>query len=96
MAHAQRAAGAVRQGQVAVRHLHLRVRLAAQLAHRLDDLGDAAAVGRVVVAETAAVGVERQLADARDQIAVGDELAALTLQKPMSSSCISTVMVKLS
>jgi NAD(P)-dependent dehydrogenase (short-subunit alcohol dehydrogenase family) len=67
------AAGAVRQRQAAVRHLHLRVRLAAQLAHGLDDLGHAAAVGRVVVAQPAAIGVEGQLADARDQVAVGDE-----------------------
>ena len=71
------AAGAVREREVAVLHLHLRVRLAAQLPHRFDHLGHAAAVRRVVVAEPAAVGVERQLAAARDQIAVGDELAAL-------------------
>ena len=77
---AERAAGAVRERQVAVRDLHLRVRLAAQLAHGLDDLGDAAAVGRVVVAQPAAVGVERQLADAGDEVAVGDEPAALALR----------------
>ena len=76
---AERAAGAVRQREVAVLHLHLRMRLAAQLAHRLDHLGDAAAVGRMVVAEPAAIGVERQLADARDQVAVGHERAALAL-----------------
>ena len=74
---AERAAGAVRQREVAVLHLHRRMRLAAQLAHRLDHLGHAAAIGRMVVAQPAAVGVERQLADAGDQIAVGDELAAL-------------------
>ena len=34
---------------------------------------------RVVVAQAAAVGVERQPADARDQVAVGDEAAALAL-----------------
>ena len=73
------------------------MRFAAQLAHRLDHLGDAAAIGRVVVAQAAAVGVERQLAGARDQPAVGDELPPSPLrQKPRSSSCISTVMVKLS
>ena len=79
MAHAEQAAGAVGDREIAVRHLHLRMRLAAQLAHRLDDLGHAAAIGRMVVAQAAAVGVERQLADAGDQIAVGDELAALAL-----------------
>src|SRR5437867_10467845 len=53
--------------------------LAAELAHGLDDLGHAAAVGRMVVAEPAAVGVERQPTDAGDEIAVSDELAALAL-----------------
>src|SRR5512147_829072 len=52
---------------------------AAQLADRLEDFGHAAAVDRVVAAEAASVGVERQLADARDEVAVGDELAALAL-----------------
>src|SRR5258708_9718000 len=52
---------------------------AAQLAHRFDDFRHAAAVDRVIAAQPAAVGVERQLADAGDQIAVGDELAALAL-----------------
>ena len=55
------------------------MRLAAQLPHRFDDLGHAAAVGRMVVAQAAAVGVERQPADAGDQVAVGDEAAALAL-----------------
>src|SRR5258706_16454027 len=53
--------------------------LAAQLTHCFDDFCHAAAVDRVIAAQPAAVGVERQLADAGDQIAVGDELAALTL-----------------
>ena len=79
MADAEQAAGAVGNGEVAVFHLHLRMRLAAQLPHRLDDLGHAAAIDRVIVAQPAAIGVERQLADARNQIAVGDELAALAL-----------------
>ena len=65
--------------EIAVRHLHLRMRLAAQLPHRLDDLGHAAAVDGVIAAEPAAVGVERQFSDAGNQIAVGDELAALAL-----------------
>src|SRR5262245_49059452 len=50
---------------------------AAQLADRLENFGHAATVDRVVAAEPTAVGVERQLADARDQVAVGDELTAL-------------------
>ena len=65
--------------EVAVGDLHRRVRLAAQLAHGLDDLRHAAAVGRVVVAQPAAVGVERQRADAGDEGAVGDEAPALAL-----------------
>src|SRR6266702_5366732 len=79
VADAQETAGAVGDGEIAIPDLHLRMRLAAQLPDRLEDLGHAAAVDGVVAAEAAAVGVERQLADAGDQIAVGDELAALAL-----------------
>src|SRR5262245_31906785 len=79
MANAQESARAMGDGEIAIRHLHLRMRLAAQLPDGFDDLGHAAAIDGVVAAQTAAVGVERQLADARDQIAVGDELAALAL-----------------
>src|SRR5690242_15563679 len=75
----QRTAGAVRQREIAVLHLNRRVRFAAQLTHRLDDLGDAAAVRRMVAAQSAAIGVERQLADTGDQIAVRYKLAALPL-----------------
>src|SRR5437899_8829163 len=52
---------------------------AAQLAHRFDDLCHASAIDRMVAAEPAAVGVERQFADAGNEVAVGDELAALAL-----------------
>ena len=79
MAAAQVAARALGQRQRAVLHLHGRMGLAAQLAHGLDDLGDAAAVGRVVVAQAATVGVEGQPAHAADQVAVGDEAPALAL-----------------
>src|SRR5579863_10191055 len=77
MAHAEQAAGAVRYGEVAIRNLHFRMRLAPQLPHRFEDLGHAATIDRMVAAQAAAIGVERQLADAGDEIAVGDELAAL-------------------
>src|SRR5438445_13784117 len=77
VADAQKAAGAVGDGEIAIFDLHLRMGLAAQLPDRLDDLGHAAAIDRMVAAQAAAIGVERQLADTRDQIAVGDELAAL-------------------
>src|ERR1700719_1181080 len=53
------------------------MRLPTQLPHSLDDFCHAAAVDRVIAAEPAAVGIERQFADAGNQIAVGNELAAL-------------------
>ena len=97
MARAEQAAGALGESQGAVGHLDLRVCFAAQLAHGLDHLRDAAAIGRMVVAQPATVGIERQRADARDQVAVGTKRPPSPfLQKPRSSSCISTVMVKLS
>ena len=80
MSRAEAAARAVRERNLAVGNLHGRVRLAAKLAHRLDHLGDAAAVRRVVVAQSAAVGVERQLPERCDERAVGDEPAALPLR----------------
>jgi hypothetical protein len=72
-------AGALRQHQIAILHLHGRMRFAAQLPNRLEHFRHAAAVSRMIVAQTAAVGVERQLADAGDQIAVGDEFPARSL-----------------
>src|SRR4051812_1544397 len=74
-----RAAGAMGEREVAIPHLDGGMRLAAELAHRLDDLGEAAAVRRVVVAETAPVGIERQLPHPRDEVAVGDEAPAFAL-----------------
>src|SRR5437868_15500775 len=79
MACAERAAGAVRQREVAVLDLHRRVRLAAQLPHRFEHLGQPAAVRWVIVAEPATIGVEGQLADPGDQIAVAYKAAALAL-----------------
>src|SRR3954447_22418998 len=79
VANTQKPAGAVGDGEIAILDLHLRMRLAAQLPHGLADLGHAAAVDGMVAAEATAIGVERQLADARDQIAVGNELASLAL-----------------
>src|SRR5205085_1079280 len=77
MAHAEKAAGAVGDREIAIWHLHLGMGFAAQLPHGFNDLGHAAAVDGMVAAEPAAVGVERQLADAGNEIAVGDEFAAL-------------------
>ena len=80
MPRAERAAGAMHQREAAIRHLHLGMRGAAQLPDRLDDLGHAAAIGGMVVAEPAAIRIERQLADAGDEIAIGDESAAFALR----------------
>src|SRR5436305_11546762 len=77
MAHAEKSAGAMGDREIAVRYLHFWMRFAAQLPDRLEDFCHAAAVDGVVRTKPAAVGVERQLADTRNQVAVGDELAAL-------------------
>src|ERR1700730_14285404 len=79
MPGAERAAGAVGNRQVAILDLNGGVGFAPQLAHRLDYLGQTAAVGRMVVAQPTAIGVERQFAGAGDQIAVGYKPAALSL-----------------
>src|SRR5215831_19027735 len=71
--------GALRQSQIAVLHLHGRMSFAAQLPHRFEDFGHAPAIGRMIIAQAAAVGVERQFADAGDQIALGDEFTACSL-----------------
>src|SRR6266487_1339682 len=77
---AERAAGAVGEGEAAIAHLHLRMRLAPKLPDGLHDLGQPAPVRRMIVAEPAAVGVEGQPARARDEVAVGHKLAALPLR----------------
>ena len=69
----------MRQRKPAVLYLHGRMRLAPQLPHGLENLGEPAAVHGVVVAETAAIRVERQLAGAGDQVAVRHEGPALAL-----------------
>ena len=79
MAGGKLEAGAMGDREVTIFDLHLGMGLAAQLPHRFDHLGHAAAINRVVGAKTAPIGVERKLADTRDQVAVGDELAALPL-----------------
>src|ERR1700722_4502743 len=75
--HPKIAAVTLRQGDLAVRYLDLRVGLSPQLPDRLDDLGHATAVHRVVVAKATAVGVERQLPEWSDERAVEHEVAAL-------------------
>src|SRR5258705_13825154 len=76
---AYRAAGAVRQGDLAVGNLHRGMRLASKLAHGLDDLGHPAAVSRMIAAQSTAVGVERQGAIGRTQRPARHELTAPAL-----------------
>src|SRR5262245_21291708 len=77
---AQGSARAVGQRDIAVLHLDLGMRLSAEVTHRLDHVGHAAAVRRMVVAEPATVRVEGQLPHPGDEVAVGDDLAALALR----------------
>src|SRR5262245_65909838 len=67
----ERAAGTVSEGDVAVPHLYFWMRLAPELAHRLDHLGEPAADARVGVAGAAAHGVGGQAADPRCEVTVG-------------------------
>ena len=97
MARRQRSTRCVRQHDVVVLDLDLWVRLAACLPHRLDDLGHTTAVARMVRAEAATIRVEGQLADAGNQITVGDELSARTfLAEAEVLDLMTTVIVKLS
>src|SRR3954467_6774699 len=76
---AERPTGAVHERDLRVGNLHGRLGLTAQLSHRLDDLRDATAVGRVVIAQPPAVGVERQSTVRSHQGTVRDEAPALAL-----------------
>src|SRR5438067_3949816 len=79
VAHAEQAAGAMSDREIAVRHLHLGMGFTTKLPHCFDDLGHATAIDRMVAAQSPTIGVERQFADTGNQIAVGDEFAALAL-----------------
>src|SRR5262245_1149150 len=72
----ERATGAVRERHVAVLHLHLGMAFAAMLPDRFDSLRETAAVRGMIIAEAAAVRVERQLAASGDQVAARHELPA--------------------
>src|SRR5262249_30782564 len=75
----ERAAGPVRQREIAVLDLDRGVSLAAQLTHGLDHLGHPAPVRGVVVAQPAAGVVERNVAGAGNEIAVRHEFPAIAL-----------------
>src|SRR6516165_3501731 len=64
MARGELKTGTLRQRQITVRYLHGRMGFAAQLTHRLEDFGHAPAIAWMIIAQAAAVGVERQFADA--------------------------------
>src|SRR3546814_18486634 len=67
----------MRESNIAIANLNLRMSLTANLTNRFENLGHAAAIARVVVAQSPAIRVEGQFADAGNQIAVRDELPAL-------------------
>ena len=67
----------MRQCNIAVANLNLRMSLTANLTNRFKNLGHAAAIARMIVAQSPAIRIEGQLADAGNQIAVRDELPAL-------------------
>ena len=79
MACSDRSAGAMGYGEIAVGDLHFRVGLATELTDGFDDFRHAATVGRVIVTETTAIRVKRQLADSGNEVAVSNELAAFAL-----------------
>ena len=66
------------QGERAIGKLGLRCGDAAQLAHRFDHFRHPAAIGGMIVAKPAAIGVHRQAADARDESTVGSHPPRLT------------------
>src|SRR5262245_55677414 len=65
--------------KIAILHLYFWMCFAAQLPHGFNDLGHATAINGMIAAQPAAIGIERQFADAGNQIAVRDEFAAFTL-----------------
>src|SRR5262245_37202275 len=79
VAQAERAAGAMGTGMIALLPRHSGMRLAAQLARGFKHLGEPAAIAGMVAAQPAAIGVEGQRALARDQVAVGAQPNALAL-----------------
>ena len=69
----------MRKRNVAIGNLDGRMRLSPNLANSLKDFCHPTTVSRMVTAQAAAICVEGQLADARDQISVRDKPAALAL-----------------
>src|SRR5665213_3854597 len=69
----------MREGDLTLSDLGPRVRFAAELADCLDQLDHAATSSRMVVAQSATVGVEGKLADACDEVPVEHEAPAFAL-----------------
>jgi hypothetical protein len=59
---AENAAHPMRHGERAVRHLNSRVSLSPKLANRLNNFGNASAMCRMIVAQSAPIGVNGQAA----------------------------------
>jgi hypothetical protein len=76
MARTKKTACAMGKGNITIFDLNGGVRFATQLTDSLDDLCDATTISRVVVAKTAAVCVEGQFTDTRDQVAIRYKLTA--------------------
>src|SRR5579863_4453548 len=76
----QPAAQAIHECKLTIRNLNRRMCLPAQLAYRLNELRNSPAVCGVVVTERSPVRVDRQIADAGDQVAFRNEAATVSLQ----------------
>jgi len=79
VARAEAASGSLHQSEIASRNLHGRMGFTAQLPHGFDNLRHPATIGGMIVAEAAAIRVERKLADTGDQVAVRDKRPTFAL-----------------
>jgi len=77
MSLGDRPAHALHQRKITILHLNRWRSFPTKLPNGFDDLGHSAAVRRMIVTESAAVGVERKPPDARDEIPVGNKAPAL-------------------
>ena len=80
MARAQKSTDAIGQCKLQVGHLNGGVSRASELPHRLNDLGDSASIGGMVVAQSTAVGVDGERALPSNQLAIGHQTPTLTFR----------------
>jgi len=87
----------VRDSEIAILDLDLGMRLAAQLAHGLEHLGEAAAIAGWLLQRPPPSVLKGSLPWPAIRLPSDTNAPPFPFsQKPRSSSCISTVMVKLS